>query len=141
MVGAGGAKRLAIPEREYTLSFVRSPGPGGQHVNKVATACELRFAVGATRLLDDAGKERLRALAGRRLTLSDEIVLEAHRHRSRKANRQDAIGRLTQLIVRARVQPMARKPTWPTRAARARRLEGKRLRKDAKRLRARPSLE
>ncbi len=141
MVGAGGAKRLVIPEREYTLSFVRSPGPGGQNVNKVATACELRFAVGATRLLDDTGKERLRALAGRRLTLSDEIVLEAHRHRSREANRQDAIGRLTQLIVRARVQPMARKPTRPTRAARARRLEGKRRRKDAKRLRARPSLE
>ena len=140
-MSAAGAMRLVVPESEYTLSFVRSPGPGGQNVNKVATACELRFAVGATRLLDGAGKERLRELAGRRLTLSDEIVLEAHRHRSREANRLDAIGRLAQLIVKARVQPRARKPTRPTRASRARRLEGKRLRKDAKRLRARPALD
>ncbi|MFZ2508887.1 MAG: alternative ribosome rescue aminoacyl-tRNA hydrolase ArfB [Steroidobacteraceae bacterium] len=133
--------RVEIPEREYTLSFVRSPGPGGQNVNKVASACVLRFMVGATALLDEAGRQRLRALAGRRLTLSDEIVLEAHRHRSQEANRQDAIERLAQMIARARVRPKVRKPTRPSRAARARRLEGKRIRKDTKRQRARPPIE
>ena len=82
-----------IPEGEYTLSFVRSPGPGGQNVNKVASACELRFHVTATSLLDEAGKQRLRQLAGRRLTQHDEIVIEAHRHRGQEANRRDAIAR------------------------------------------------
>ncbi len=133
--------RLEIPEGEYTLSFVRSPGPGGQNVNKVATACELRFPVGATTLLDDAARQRLRTLAGRRLTLLDEIVLEAHRHRSREANRRDAIGRLAVLIERAREVPKIRKPTRPTRGSRTRRLEGKRQRKDIKRLRSRPAFD
>jgi len=140
-MAGGGTPAVRIPDGEYTLSFVRSPGPGGQNVNKVATACELRFPVGATTLLDDAGKARLRSLAGRRLTLADDIVLEAHRHRSQEANRQDAIQRLSELIERARVAPKPRKPTRPTRAARARRLEGKRLRKNKKRLRARPAIE
>ncbi len=140
-MAAGAPARLEIPVGEYTLSFVRSPGPGGQNVNKVATACELRFMVAATTLLDDAGRQRLRLLAGRRLTLLDEIVLEAHRHRSREANRRDAIGRLADLIERAREVPKIRKPTRPTRGARARRLEGKRQRKDTKRLRTRPAFE
>ncbi len=127
-----------IPESEYTLSYVRSPGPGGQNVNKVATACELRFFVGATSLLDEAGKQRLRLLAGRRLTREDEIVLEAHRFRSQEANRRDAIARLETMIAQARHVPRPRKKTRPSRAAKARRLEGKRLRKNVKRLRARP---
>jgi ribosome-associated protein len=113
-----------IPEGEYTLAYVRSPGPGGQNVNKVATACELRFKVGATSLLDEAGKERLRALAGRRLTREDELVLEAHRHRTQEANRRDAIERLERLIEEARRVPKPRKRTRPSRAAKARRLEG-----------------
>ena len=128
-----------IPAGEYTLAFVRSPGPGGQNVNKVATACELRFRVGSTALLDEAGKARLRAFAGRRLTRDDEIVLEAHRHRSQEANRRDAIERLERLIEQARQVPKPRKKTKPSRAARARRLEGKRKRKEAKRLRSRPA--
>ena len=86
-----------IPEGEYTLSYVRSPGPGGQNVNKVSSACELRFYVAATSLLDEGGKQRLRHLAGRRLTQNDEIVIEAHRHRGQEANRRDAIGRLEEL--------------------------------------------
>jgi ribosome-associated protein len=135
------AARPAIPEGEYTLTYVRSPGPGGQNVNKVSSACELRFGVGATTLLDEAGRQRLRVMAGRRLTLLDEIVLEAHRHRSREANRRDAITRLEELIIAARHVPKARKATRPSRVARARRLEGKRLRKDRKRLRAKPSLD
>jgi ribosome-associated protein len=138
---AGDSARIEIPASEYTLSFVRSPGPGGQNVNKVATACELRFPVAATTLLDDAGRQRLRALAGRRLTLQDEIVLEAHRHRSQEANRRDAVARLAELVEQARKVPKVRKPTRPSRRARARRLEGKKQRKDTKRLRARPALD
>ena len=127
-----------IPAGEYTLAFVRSPGPGGQNVNKVATACELRFRIASTSLLDEAGKARLRAFAGRRLTRDDEIVLEAHRHRSQEANRRDAIERLERLIEQARHVPKPRKKTKPSRAAKARRLEGKRLNKDKKQLRSRP---
>ncbi|HKX99263.1 MAG TPA: alternative ribosome rescue aminoacyl-tRNA hydrolase ArfB [Steroidobacteraceae bacterium] len=130
-----------IPAGEYTLAFVRSPGPGGQNVNKVATACELRFRVGSTSLLDEAGKARLRAFAGRRLTRDDEIVLEAHRHRSQEANRRDAIERLERLIEQARQVPKPRKKTKPSRAARARRLEGKRLQKRKKTLRGRPDVD
>lgn len=130
-----------IPEGEYTLSYVRSPGPGGQNVNKVSTACELRFRVGATELLDEAGKERLRVLAGRRLTREDELVLEAHRHRTQEANRRDAVARLEQLIAQALHVPKVRRKTRPSRAAKARRLEGKRLHKDKKRMRARPAFD
>jgi ribosome-associated protein len=133
--------RPVIPGGEYALSYVRSPGPGGQNVNKVSSACELRFHVATTSLLDEDGKRRLRALAGRRLTQSDEIVIEAHRHRGQEANRRDAITRLEDLIIAARHVPKARKKTRPSRAARARRLEGKKLRKDTKRLRGRPPID
>jgi ribosome-associated protein len=130
-----------IPPGEYALAYVRSPGPGGQNVNKVATACELRFRVAATSLLDEGGKARLRVLAGRRLTRGDEIVLEAHRHRSREDNRRDAIARLEALIRQARHVPKPRKKTRPSRAVKARRLAGKRMQKDKKRLRDRPALD
>jgi ribosome-associated protein len=130
-----------IPGSEYTLSFVRSPGPGGQNVNKVATACELRFHVGATSLLDEAGKARLRLLSGRRLTRGDELVIEAHRHRTQEGNRRDAIVRLERLVEQARHVPKPRKKTRPSRAAKARRLEGKRMQKDKKRMRGRPAVE
>jgi len=130
-----------IPAGEYTLAFVRSPGPGGQNVNKVSTACELRFHVGASSLLDEAGKARLRVLAGRRLTRGDELVLEAHRHRTQEGNRRDAIARLEALVEQARHAPKPRKKTRPGRAAKARRLEGKRLQKNKKRLRGRPAMD
>ena len=130
-----------IPEGEYTLSYVRSPGPGGQNVNKVSTACELRFHVGKSSMLDAAGKQRLRILAGRRLTREDEIVLEAHRYRSQEGNRRDAIERLDDLITRARHVPKPRKKTRPSRAAKARRLDGKRFNKSKKQLRGRPGLD
>ncbi|HXV39988.1 MAG TPA: alternative ribosome rescue aminoacyl-tRNA hydrolase ArfB [Steroidobacteraceae bacterium] len=132
---------IGIPESEYTLAWVRSPGPGGQNVNKVATACELRFYVGATSLLDEDGKRRLRSLAGRRLTQADEILIEAHRHRSREANRRDAIGRLAELIGEARHVPKPRKKTRPHAGARAGRLQGKKIRKEIKRLRGKPSFD
>ncbi len=137
----GDGHRVAIPAGEYALSYVRSPGPGGQNVNKVASACELRFCVGATVLLSEAGKERLRVLAGRRLTQNDEIVIEAHRHRGQEANRRDAIGRLEELIIKAMRAPKVRKKTRPGRAAKARRLQGKRIRKETKRLRGRPGFD
>jgi ribosome-associated protein len=130
-----------IPEGEYRLAYVRSPGPGGQNVNKVATACELRFKVGTTSLLDEPGKERLRALAGRRLTREDELVLEAHRYRTQEANRRDAIERLERLVEEARRVPKPRKKTRPSRAAKMRRLEGKRLQQMKKRLRGRPAFD
>ncbi len=130
-----------IPGSEYTLSYVRSPGPGGQNVNKVSSACELRFRVGATSLLDEAARDRLRVLAGRRLTQYDEIVIEAHRHRGQEANRRDAIERLERLIEQARHVPKPRKKTRPGRAAKARRLEGKRIKQVKKRLRGRPGLD
>jgi ribosome-associated protein len=132
---------IQVPDSEYTLAWVRSPGPGVQNVNKVATACELRFFVGGTSLLDADGRRRFRSLAGRRLTQGDEILIEAHRHRSREANRRDALARLEQLIVRARHVPKPRKPTRPTASARAGRLQGKKIRKEIKRLRNRPALE
>ena len=140
-MAGGDGQRVAIPEGEYVLSYVRSPGPGGQNVNKVSSACELRFFVGKTALLNEAGKARLRVVAGRRLTQNDEIVLEAHRHRSQEANRRDAIGRLEELIVKAMQAPKIRKKTRPGRAAKARRLEGKKIRKETKRLRGRPAFD
>jgi len=128
---------LHIPEDEYTLAWSRAPGPGGQNVNKLATACQLRFRVGDTRLLDEAGRERLRRLAGRRLTQDDEILIDAHRHRTREANRRDAIERLTTLVVAARRAPKTRRPTRPTRASRERRIASKKHRQTTKRLRGR----
>lgn len=132
---ADEAGDFGIPPAEYTLAWIRSPGPGGQNVNKVATACQLRFDVGVTSLLDEAGRDRLRRLAGRRLTRNDELLLEAHRHRTREGNRRDALERLAGLIAAARVVPKKRKPTKPTRASRERRLQSKKLRQDVKRMR------
>lgn len=132
---ADGDDDFGIPAAEYSLAWTRSPGPGGQNVNKLATACQLRFRLGDTALLDAAGRERLRRLAGRRLTRDDELLLEAHRHRTREANRRDALGRLAALIEAARVEPRPRKKTRPTLASRERRLEGKKHRQDVKRLR------
>lgn len=133
-----GDDDLGIPPSEYSLAWIRSPGPGGQNVNKLATSCQLRFAVGSTTLLDEPARERLRGLAGRRLTRGDEILIEAHRYRTREANRRDALGRLAELIATARVVPRVRKATRPTRASRERRLDVKRQRQSTKRLRGRP---
>lgn len=136
---AGGD--IVIPPAEYELAWVRSPGPGGQNVNKLATACQLRFRVAGTSLLDEEGRGRLRRLAGRRLTLQDEIVIQARRHRTREANLRDALARLAELLEAAAVRPRVRRKTRPTAGSRERRLEGKKRRQATKRLRGRPAAD
>jgi ribosome-associated protein len=128
---------LQVPPDEYELAWTRTPGPGGQNVNKLATACQLRFRVGGTTLLDEAGRERLRRLAGRRLTQDDELLIDAHRHRTREANRRDALERLEELLDAAQRVPKARRPTRPTRASKERRIDTKKRRQATKRLRGR----
>ena len=125
-----------IPAASYRLRWGRAPGPGGQNVNKLATACQLRFQVGKTALLNEAGRERLRKLAGRRLNREDELVLEAHAFRTREANLRDALRRLAALLEQAAREPRKRVPTRPSRAARERRMADKRHRRDIKQWRS-----
>ena len=124
-----------IPESELSFSFVRGAGPGGQNVNKVSTTAQLRFKLAATALLDAAGKARLRALAGHRLTGDDEILIIARNHRTQEGNRREALERLQELIARAQAVPKTRRPTRPTRASRERRIAGKLHRQRNKQLR------
>lgn len=123
---------LVIPDRELELSFVRSSGPGGQNVNKVSTAVQLRFALARSTTLSAPAKSRLRALAGRRLTEEGDILIIARNHRTQEQNRREALSRLAGLIERALVVPRARKPTRPSRAAREQRLEAKGRRRRTK---------
>jgi ribosome-associated protein len=128
---------IAIDERELDERFVRSPGPGGQHVNKVATAVELRFDAARSPALPEAVRARLARLAGRRLSAEGILTIEAHRFRTQERNRRDALERLIALIQRATLEPKPRKPTRPTRASKQRRLEGKSQRAQVKGLRRR----
>ncbi len=127
--------RIRIPARELKEAFVLAPGPGGQKVNKVATAVQLRFDIARSPSLPEAVRERLLRLAGNRMNRSGEIVIEAHRHRTRERNRRDAVERLAALIRQAAEKPRIRIPTRPGPAARRRRLQEKRRRADLKRLR------
>ncbi len=123
---------IEIPEEELRLEFVRASGPGGQNVNKVATAVQLRFDVTATAALDDEVKARLRSLAGRRITEEGVLLIDARRFRSQEKNRRDAVERLVELVRRAAVRPKRRRPTRPTAASRRRRLDEKRRRSRTK---------
>jgi ribosome-associated protein len=107
------------------ISFIRSAGPGGQNVNKVATAAQLRFRIADCAGLDEASRLRLQKLAGRRLNDAGEILIVARSHRTQEGNRRDAWERLTALVEAAMHAPVPRRATRPTRASKQRRLEGK----------------
>jgi len=126
---------INIDERELQLEFVRASGPGGQKVNKVATAVQLRFDVINSPSLPDDVRERLIRLAGKRMTEDGVLVIEARRYRTQDRNRKDAIDRLISLIEKAAVQPKPRRKTKPTLASKERRLENKRRRSKIKRRR------
>lgn len=126
---------IAIDSRELRWRFVRASGPGGQNVNKVATAVHLRFDVANSPSLPADVKQRLLALAGNRATDAGEVVISAQRFRTQHQNRDDARTRLIRLIHRATVVPKKRRKTKPSRAQRQRRLDNKRKRSKVKQLR------
>lgn len=134
--------QIELDPREIREVFVRASGPGGQNVNKVSTAVQLRFDVAESPSLPEPVRERLVVLAGRRLTQDGVLIIEAERYRSQRRNREDALQRLVDLIRAAAEVETPRRPTRPTLASKKRRLDGKQRRGETKRLRgSRPGSE
>lgn len=132
---------LEIPDADLEVAFVRSAGPGGQNVNKVASAVQLRFALDRNATLREEVKARLRTLAGQRFTDAGEVLIVARESRSQEQNRRIAEERLLELVRRALIAPKKRHATKPTRASRERRLDGKSRTQRDKRLRGRVRFE
>lgn len=126
---------ISIRERELRLDFIRSSGPGGQNVNKVATAVQLRFDVFRSASLPEDVRRRLVRIAGKKVSKEGVLLIDARRFRTQERNRQDAVDRLIQWVRRAAEKPKKRVKTKPTLSSRERRLEGKRQRSETKRLR------
>jgi ribosome-associated protein len=133
--------RIAIDEGEIEEQFIRASGPGGQNVNAVATAVQLRFDVAGSPSLPDGVRARLAALAGRRLNRDGVLVIEARRYRTQERNRRDALDRLIALIRRAAEPQRPRRKTRPSKAARRARLDAKKRRGNIKRARRGPGAD
>ena len=125
------SRDIVIDENDFDISFVRASGPGGQNVNKLSTAAQLRYDIARAQLAPDA-YERFVRIAGQRLTKDGVVVIHAQRFRTQERNRQDAIDRLVVMLREASIRPTPRRATKPTYASKQRRLEGKKRRSDIK---------